>query len=155
MKEALPHRLGGKPPTYLTKMDAPSLLYTCSVALRLGGKPHRYVGGTDSRSSSPVKTGRLSAGVHMVLPIIAEPLSPRDRQSVAGAVEDGVTEHGDPPVHGWVSLRKPANVDRERHEVTDHLVALLGVLVSRCCDGSRHQRPHIGLHDHGEHVGAG
>ena len=123
------------------------------MAHRLGGKPHCYVTGTVSRSSSPVKTSRLSTGVHMVLPILAEPLPPRDGQGVAGAIEDGIAEHGDPSVHGRVSLRKPADVDRERHEVTDHVVALLGVLVSRCCDGSRHQRPHIGLCDHGEHVG--
>ena len=90
----------------------------------------------------------------MVLPILAEPLPPRDGQGVAGAIEDGIAEHGDPSVHGRVSLRKPADIDRERHEVTDHVVALLGVLVSRCCDGSRHQRPHIGLCDHGEHVSA-
>ena len=60
----------------------------------------------------------------MVLPIAAEPLSPRHRQRVAGAIEDGVAEHGDPSIHGRVSLREPADVDLERHEVTDHVVAL-------------------------------
>ena len=90
----------------------------------------------------------------MVLPVLAKPLPPRDGQSVARTVEDGVTEHGDPSVYSWVSLKEPTNVDRKRHEIADHLVALLGVLVSRCCDGSCHQRPHIGLRDHGEHIGA-
>ena len=60
------------------------------MAHRLGGKPHCYVTGTVSRSSSPVETSRLSTGVHMVLPILAEPLPPRDGQGVAGAIEDAV-----------------------------------------------------------------
>ena len=96
----------------------------------------------------------MSTGVHMVLPVVAEPLSPCNGQRVAGAIEDGVAEHGDPSVHSRVSLREPVDVDCQRHEVTDHVVALLGVLVSCCCDGPRHQRPHVRLCDHGEHVGA-
>ena len=66
-----------------------------------------------SGSASPEQAGRLSSGVDVVLPIIGETLSPIDGQHVARAVQDGITDDGDPPVHRGVALLEPADVDCE------------------------------------------
>ena len=76
----------------------------------------------------------------MVLPVIVEALSP---QHVAGAVQDGLTDDGDPSVYGGMSLGEPADVDCQGHVVSDDVVTCLRIVVARCADGAGHEGPRV------------
>ena len=66
-----------------------------------------------SGTTAPIEARRLSSSVDVVLPVVGETL-PGDRQHVARAIQDCVTDDGDPPIYCGVSLLEPADVDLRR-----------------------------------------
>ena len=81
-----------------------------------------------SGTTAPVEARRLPSGVDVVVPVVGEALSPSNRQHVARAIQDGIADDGDPPVHCRAPLFEPADVDCESHEVPHDVVAVLCIV---------------------------
>ena len=68
--------------------------------------------------TAPIEARRLPGGIDVVAPVVGEALSPIERQHVARAIQDGIADDGDPPVHRLVSLLEPVDTHCEGHEVS-------------------------------------